>query len=98
MVYHRVSDAISRAVSHPVPQRQLVDFTRVSVAKSARASVSFTVTDEYFVLTNSAGEHVLYAGDHYFDVTNGHNSPITFTISLSAGRTVRSHTPRPVLM
>lgn len=94
MVYHRVSDAIRRGVDHPVPQRQLVDFTRVSLAKGATARAAFAVTDDYFVLTDKAGEHVLYAGDHYFDITNGYNSPQTFTINLgAASRVLRSHRP-----
>lgn len=93
MVYHRVSDAIRRAVDHPVPRQQLVDFSRVSMAKGATARVSFAVTDEYFVLTDKAGEHVLYAGDHYFDITNGVNSPQTFTIRVQAPKKLRSHRP-----
>ena len=91
MVCHRVSDAIRQNVSHPVPLRNLVAFDRVAVNKGGVTPVAFPIGDNFFTLTNNNGQEVEYAGVHYFDITNGYGTPVTFSITLPSYRVVRSN-------
>ena len=44
LVFHSVGDDIKNGVDHPVPQRRLVDFGRVTVGLSSTETVGFSVT------------------------------------------------------
>jgi len=83
-VFHRVSDIIRKQCTHPVPLRSLVDFTRVTVALSSAATVSFSIPLSMLTLTNNAGDKVLYAGEHYLDVTNGNSPPSTIVVEVKS--------------
>jgi hypothetical protein len=93
MVYHRVGSDILHNVTHPVPLKRLVDFQRIDVATSGQASVHFTFSEEYLVLTNQQGQEVVYAGTHYLDVFDGVNPAQTFVIHVGNSRIVRENAP-----
>ena len=52
------------AVPHPLPNRKLVGFQRVSLAAGALASLSFVVTAEELALVDGNGDTRLFAGKH----------------------------------
>jgi xylan 1,4-beta-xylosidase len=83
LVYHRPSgDIVGRvAGAHPLPLKSLVAFERVSVTAGATASVNFNL-DPATVLpfVNDVGASVLYAGQHFLDVSNGNGVNVTFSV------------------
>jgi beta-glucosidase len=71
LLFHAVGDDIRREVDHPVPLRALVDFQRVAVGAGDNATVSFSVGPQQLLITNAAGNRVLYPGSHNVCVRDG---------------------------
>jgi len=70
-VYHTVSDEIRQKVNHPVPIRKLIEFERVSLAKGASTSVTFSVPRTRLAVTNTDGDYALYKGSHTITFSRG---------------------------
>eukprot|EP01059_Diplonema_ambulator_P004196 TRINITY_DN138_c0_g3_i1.p1 TRINITY_DN138_c0_g3~~TRINITY_DN138_c0_g3_i1.p1 ORF type:complete len:773 (+),score=261.21 TRINITY_DN138_c0_g3_i1:45-2321(+) len=71
MVFHRVSDQIRASAPHPVPKKELIDFQRVAVGKSATETVTFNIPQSAFAVVDQNGNQQVYKGTHYLDFTNG---------------------------
>ncbi|EGD78599.1 hypothetical protein PTSG_01576 [Salpingoeca rosetta] len=71
MVYHNVSAAIRAAAPHPIPNRALVGFERVSLAPSQTQTIEFTLSTDAFEVTTTSGGQKLYSGSHSLIFTNG---------------------------
>ena len=82
MVFHRVSAAISRNLTQPVPAKKLVEFDRVAVPGDGTcAAITFMLYPEAMSLTSADGDRVVYPGIHYFDVANGVGLNATFSVT-----------------
>jgi len=86
--YHRVSSDIKSSVDHPVPIRSVADFNRVTLNTGDTTSFNFTITDNELALTNLNGEKVVYAGTHYFDITDSMSEAVTVTVVVSQTRII----------
>jgi len=81
-VYHRVSDDIRSKCGHPVPLRALVDFKRASLNSGEETLLHFVIGSKQLAITDLNGNKVVYAGAHYFDVTNGVSAAVTIEIDV----------------
>jgi len=86
LVYHVAANI--GAVDHPVPQRSLIDFARVSCRAGAVASVGFDVELEQMKLVNGAGRRTLYPGTHRLVFSRGHGDEVSFDIAVEPPATI----------
>ena len=71
-VFHSAGKDIRARVLHPVPQKSLRDFERVSVAAGESQKIAFSLVKSDFVaLVNTQGEKQVYSGQHNIIVSNG---------------------------
>lgn len=68
-LYHVAHDI--GKVDHPLPQRALVDFTRVTISTGASEFVTFSPTWDTFKVVNKEGVRTLYPGTHRLIVSRG---------------------------
>ena len=71
LAFHSIDDALRATLDHPVPKRELVDFTRVSVAAGGVTHVSFELPKANFTLVDNQGVRQLYSGRHYVTISRG---------------------------
>ena len=71
IVYHTVSEAIHNAASHPIPQRQVVEFTRMSLEPNEEQHLTFTIPQLSFSVINENGAKILYSGQHSLVFSHG---------------------------
>lgn len=83
LVYHAAGAAIRRAVTHPVPIKQLVAFERLSLAAGASANVTFSLGATQLQLTNTAGDKVVYPGQHQFIFSRGIGTDVAFNVTVA---------------
>ena len=81
MVYQSQKNVLKN-VNHPVPNKTLVEFSRVHVKAGSQEVVEFQLTKESFSLTNEHGDRVVYPGRHNFEVNDGTNS-IQITVQVA---------------
>jgi len=79
-VYHNVQPV--QQMDHPLPQRALVDFARVTVPAHGSAGVNFHLTEDALKVVNKAGARVLYPGRHTLIFSRGHGDEQNFTVNV----------------
>ena len=83
LVYHSVGDQIRKTIgdAHPVPFKDLCEFTRVSLPAGKKVQVEFTLdTQQAATITTQDGSQKLYPGQHAFIFSRGqpeHDQVIT---------------------
>jgi len=98
-IYHRVSDALRNQLKSqfPIPAKNLVEFGRYSVAAGAQTTANFVLPgSRALTLTNQLGNQALFAGVHYFDITNSISTQ-TLTVNLDVSRVLEDN-PLPDMM
>jgi hypothetical protein len=82
MVYHAAGSAMRAAATHPVPLKNLVEFSRVTLAPSAEVSVNFELTETAFSLTDDAGDKTLYKGERTIIISRGNGVDVVLSVTL----------------
>merc|ERR1712232_1109494 len=95
--YHQVSDTIRAGLDHPVPLRKLIEFERVSLAKGASASLTFSVPLQRLAVTNNDGDYVLYKGPHTIIFSRGTGVDTSVTVNVSEGNVEKNNHEDPGL-
>eukprot|EP01043_Picozoa_sp_COSAG02_P075852 COSAG02_NODE_15832_length_1138_cov_1.201155_1_plen_215_part_00 len=71
MVFHSVSSEIKAAAPHPVPKRNLVEFTRVTIDAGQQSQVNFNLTKSSLAITTANGSKRVYQGSHVLTFSRG---------------------------
>jgi len=82
MVFHSVGEDIRNKADHPVPIKQLVEFTRVSVAAGKMATITFNLDKTAFQLTNKSGDKVVYSGQHTLAFSRGNGQDVLIQVTM----------------
>lgn len=72
MMFHNASSDVRSQANHPVPQRALIGFDRVTLGPGESKDVSFSVTEESVALIDENGEPRKYPGIHHVIFSRGH--------------------------
>ena len=86
-VYHSLGPA-ARAVAardHPVPHRQLVEFSRHTLLSGSSGSVRFELPQTSFAVTRADGSKHVYPGTHIVTFSRGGRSDeVTIEVEMPA--------------
>ena len=97
MVYDSLSGAIRKAVgdAHPVPQKRLLDFERVTLAAGAQTTVKFKLSAEQLQLVTADGSAKSYPGTHEIVFSRGSGNDQTVAVTVPEQPLASAASPSP---
>lgn len=82
MVFHQAGDAMRKAADHPIPLKSLVQFDRVSLARGASTTITFTLPKAAFELTTTDGNKTVTPGQRSILFSRGTGVDVSIPVTL----------------